>query len=135
VIDSILGEDCTARVRALRAEKPELGAQTQEYYDALFRSSSDSGAAFSLVERRLVAIRTGSHTQSNRVTDWYAARADAVGVSSQEIQMVMDIHTSWPDDHPLSAAMRHVALVTTRPVESSRSDIDALLESGLSPQG
>lgn len=135
VIDAILGEERTEHVRELREVKPELARQMQDYYDALFRPSSDSDAAFPLPARFLVAIRTSSHTDSSRVTSWYASQATEVGVSSAEVQLAMNAGSAWPEDHPLGPAMRHVDLIVDRPLESSRGDIDALLEFGLSPQG
>ncbi|TXG81126.1 MAG: hypothetical protein E6R14_08125 [Thermomicrobiales bacterium] len=135
VIDAILGDEYSERVLALRAQKPELGTQMQTYYDALFRPSEGSSMAFPLADRLLIAIRTASHTGSTSVVDWYSACAARSGVASGYIQAAKNVDSVWPSGDRLFAAMRHVDLITSRPAESTKADIDALLADGLTPQG
>ncbi len=133
VIDEILGENNTDRVVMLRSQKPELASQRQAYYDAVFEPAPDSAEAFSVADRFLVAVRTASHTGSAAVVDWYSGRARESGVEGPAIDRARNVAEPWPDEDRLGPVMRHVDLITARPVESSKRDIDALLESGLTP--
>lgn len=135
VIDQILGDARTERVIGLRNRKPELVEQMQAYYSAIFAPSPDSAAELSQADRMVAAIRTASHTGSASVVDWYGARAREAGVTEEQIDRARDVATSWPSGDRLGPVMRHIDLVTARPVDSSRADIQALLDTGLSPAG
>lgn len=135
VVDEILGDARTDRVIALRAQKPELAEQMQSYYDAVFCPNADSADAFSPEDRLLVAIRAASTTGSTAVADWYVDQAQRAGVSMNDLERAKRVEEPWPGEDRLGSVMRHVDLVTRRPVESSRADIDALLAAGFSPAG
>lgn len=135
VIDQILGDARTGRVISLRNRKPELGKQMQTYYSALFAPSPDSAAELSQVDRLVTAIRTASHTGSTSVIEWYAARAHEAGVTQDQVDRAKDVATEWPLGDRLGPAMRHVDLVSVRPIDSRKADIQALLDAGLSPAG
>lgn len=135
VIDSILGPQASAAVAPLREEKPELAAQMQDYYDAVFAPAADSEAALSTTERWLIAIRTASQTNSSAVVDWYSAEAIRSGVDAAAIEKAADASKPWAGEPRMAAMMRHVDLIVTHPVDSSRADIEALSDAGLSPAG
>ncbi|MCA9859363.1 MAG: hypothetical protein KC438_06545 [Thermomicrobiales bacterium] len=135
VIDSILAGRRTDRIAELRSEKPLLATQMQDYYDSIFSPAADSAAEVSIGDRFLIAIRTASHTGSTAVSDWYAAAAKESGVSAEEIAWARDVGTPWHGQDRRAPMMRHVDLITSRPVDSSKDDIDALLTAGLSPAG
>jgi uncharacterized protein YciW len=132
-IDAILGPRAAAAVAPLRTVKPELAAQMQDYYRAVFDPSAESGAQLSPEVRWLIAIRTASHTGSASVVDWYAARATEAGIEPGMISDAQDVENAWKSDPRTNAIMRHVDLIVTRPVESTRTDIEALSSAGVSP--
>lgn len=135
VIDVVLGPESSSAVAPLRGQKPELAAQMQDYYDALFEPAADSALAFSPAERWLVAIRTAAHTGGIALVDWYAQQARLVGLDDALIARAVDVSSPWSGDPRSVAIMRHVDLIVTRPVDSSRADIEALASAGLSPAG
>lgn len=135
VVDAILSPSGAEAVVDLRNEKPELGAQMQQYYDAVFQPSADSASQLSPTERWLVAIRTAAHTNSAAVMDWYEARARATGIDDALIAKARAIEDPWNGDPRTTAIMRHVDLIVTRPVESSRTDMTVLQDAGLTPGG
>jgi len=135
VIDAVLGPEAAAAVEPLRAQKAELAAQMQDYYDAVFLPGPESTLALSPSERWLIAIRTASHTGSTSLVDWYVSRATDSGTSEALIAKAQDVSSPWNGDPRTTAIMRQVDLIVTRPVESSKADISALSDAGLSPQG
>lgn len=135
VIDAILGPESATAVAPLRTAKPELSAQLQDYYDAVFGAAADSARQLSPAERWLIAIRTASHTSSTSVVDWYAAQARNAGVSDASIEQAKNSSDAWKGDPRIAAIMRHVDLIVTHPVDSTRADMEALLDAGLTPGG
>src|SRR5688572_1167541 len=107
VVDTILGASNTDAVRQLRAHKPELVKQDQDYYLAIFVPNPDSAAAFPLVDRALIAIRVAAHTRSQSVIDWCTALAEENGATSETLARIRDVPTPWDDATPLGAAVRH----------------------------
>ncbi len=132
VIDSILGQPGAGAVAALRSQKPELAVQMQDYYDAVFRPSADSAATLPHAERWLIAIRTASHTRSQSAVDWYSAQALNSGVGEELITKANNTAEAWNGDPRTTAIMRHVDLIVTHPVDSSKTDIEALANAELS---
>lgn len=135
VIDAILGPASSAAVSGLRGQKPELGAQMQDYYDAVFAPSASSAAALVPAERWLIAVRTAAHSGSQAVVDWYAGRAQDAGVEAVVIDSAADVTSPWVRDQRGAAIMRHVDLIVTHPVDSEQSDIERLSAVGLTPAG
>jgi uncharacterized protein YciW len=135
VVDTILEDARTPHVGELRAVKPELAAQMQGYYDAVFLPDDTSTLALSAGERFLIALRTAAHTGSTRVEDWYRGQAESSDVSEMLIAKAGDVSQPWNGDPRTTAIMRHVDLIVTRPVDSNRADIEALADVGVSPQG
>lgn len=132
VVNSMLGPAASA-VAPLRGVEPKLAAQMQDYYDAVFSPPADSAEALSLAERWLIAIRTASHTGSEEVVAWYTARALDTGIGETLIEQARTVAVPWNGAPRMTAIMRHVDLIVTRPVDSSRSDINALINARLSP--
>ena len=133
VIDSILGPESAIAVSVLRSEKPELAAQMQDYYDAVFDPAPDSAQALSPAKRWLIAVRTASHTKSAAVVEWYSAQALRSGVDENSIAKAANVSKHWTDEPGMTAILRHVDLIVTHPVDSSRFNIEALSDAGLTP--
>ena len=134
-IDAILGGAAAGKVAELRRQKPELAAQLQDYYRAVFAPDAASAAAFPLADRAVVAVRVASHTGSTAVADWYAGLAAAAGVPAGTTGRARDAAAGWPDDDRLGAAIRHADLLTTRPAATGPADLEALKAAGFSPAG
>lgn len=135
VIDQILGVEEGSRIAEIRARHPQLAAQDQAYYEALFDPNEASAAAFPLADRLLIAVRVASHTGSEAVVAWYAGLAADLGVDAVTIARARDVATPWIDASPLGAAVRHADLLTTRPSAAQASHLQALKEAGFSPAG
>jgi uncharacterized protein YciW len=134
-INSILGTSLNDTISQLRNHKPELVKQDQDYYLAIFEPNPNSAAAFSLVDRALIAIRVASHTRSQSVIDWYSALAEENGATSATIARIRDVATPWDDETTLGAAVRHADVVTTAPAETRASNLQALKDAGYTPAG
>ena len=135
VVDAILGNQAAERVAALRRQKPELGAQLQRYYEAIFEPTEASATQFPLVDRCLVAIRVASHTGSAAVIEWYEKSARAAGADEEQLERASNPGRAWTDETVLGAAMRHADLVTLTPDQTSAADLQRLKAAGLSPAG
>lgn len=135
VVSQILGLDPGSPVVALRADRPEQIAELQSYYDSLFAPDADSAAAFPVRDRALVAIRVASHTGSTDVAAWYEVVARENGATDEQVAAAKDVATPNTDESVLGSAIRRADLVTTHLVDTTRTDIEALKEAGLSPQG
>lgn len=135
VIDAILGADATGKIAELRNRKPNLAAELQDYYRALFEPEPASAEAFPLADRYLIAVRVASHNGSAAVADWYANLAIEAGVSDETIARVRDVGTAWTDQTCFGAAVRRADLVTTRPSATEAGHIQELKDAGLSPAG
>ena len=134
-IDRILGVSAAGRIAEIRQQKPQLAAELQAYYQAIFEPTAASARALPVTDRYLVAVRVGSFTRSAAIVDWYARLAEAAGVSAGIIAQAKDVAAPWTEESGLGAAIRHADLLTTRPSDSRRSDLQALKDAGLSPAG
>lgn len=135
VIDRILGVEDTGPIAELRNQKPELAAQLQTYYQAIFEPNAESAAAFPLVDRYLIAVRVASHTRSAAVVAWYAHLARDAGVPDDAIARLQNVATPSTDQTPFGAAVRHTDLLTTRPADARAADLQALKDAGITPAG
>jgi uncharacterized protein YciW len=135
VINSILGTANNDAVSQLRNHKPELAEQLQDYYLAIFDPTPISEAAFSRVDRALIAIRVAAQTGSQSVIDWYTALAEENGASAEIIAQVRDTGAAWDEPTPFGAAVRHADLVTTAPSHTSAANLQALKDAGYTPAG
>ncbi|MGC4107971.1 MAG: peroxidase-related enzyme [Thermomicrobiales bacterium] len=135
VVSQILRLTDESPIVALRADRPQQVDELQAYYDSLFSPDAASAAALPLLDRALVAIRVAAHTGSDAVVAWYEGVARDTGATDAQIAAAKDIATPNTDQTTLGAATRRADLVTTRLVDTTKADVDALKEAGLSPQG
>jgi CMD domain protein len=135
VLNSILGIDDDAPIARLRNQKPTLVKELQDYYLSLFEPTTASAKALPVDARYVVAVRVASHTGSTAVVDWYANLASEAGVAEATIEQARDVAGSWSDSTPLASAIRHADLLTTRPADATREDLEALKAAGYSPAG
>lgn len=134
-IDTILGVDPGNRITELRAAKPELAVQLQDYYLAIFEPTPESAAALSVHDRALVAVRVAAHTRSDAVAAWYAEVAHANGATDNEIERARDLTNAWSTPSPLGAAIQHADLLTTEPSAATKEDLERLEAAGFTPAG
>lgn len=135
VVSQILGLTADSPATALRADRPQQIDELQAYYDSLFAPDADSAAALPVLDRALVAIRVAAHTGSDAVVAWYEAVAREQGATDGQIEATKDITTPSTDETTLGAAIRRADLVTTRLVDTTKDDVDALKAAGFTPQG
>jgi CMD domain protein len=126
VVDSVLGITPGSPLALLRGQKPELVAELQAYYEAVFEPDAESAKAFAPDDRYLVAVRVASHTSSKGVADWYANLAEQAGVDSATIARTRDVGRPWKDATRLGAAIRHADLLTLHPADAQASDLQDL---------
>jgi uncharacterized protein YciW len=134
-IDAILGVDASSSIAQLRASKPELAQQLQDYYLSIFAPTPESATQLSLRDRALVAVRVAAHTNSGAVEDWYAALARANGATNSEIERVSDLTNTWSTPTSFATAIRHADLLTTSPSAATAADLQRLKDAGFTPAG
>lgn len=135
VVNSILGIDDNSPIAQLRNQKPTLVQELQDYYLSLFEPTEASALALPVIDRYVVAVRVASHTNSTAVVNWYAALAQGAGVTPEVIDQARDIATPWSERTQLDAAIRHADLLTTRPSDARKHDLDFLKTAGFTPAG
>jgi len=134
-IDAILGVDASSSIAQLRAKKPELAQQLQDYYLSIFAPTPESAAQLSLHDRALVAVRVAAHTKSQAVEDWYAELARASGATTVDIERTEDLTNTWSTPSPLGVAIQHADLLTTAPASATADDLQRLKDAGFTPVG
>lgn len=135
VVNAILGVDDTSSLAQLRNRKPALVEELGDYYRTLFEPGESSAAALPALDRYLVAVRVASHTGSSDVAAWYARLAQDLGAFEETLTRIRDVGSRWDDPSPLGAAIRHADLLTLRPVDASKADLDSLKSAGYTPAG
>ena len=133
VVNAILGIHDDSPIAHLRNLKPDLVHEVQEYYLSVFEPVASSAAALPVVDRYLVAVRVASHTGSAAVGEWYARLAADAGASPDTVGQARDVGERAFGTTPLGAALRHADLVTARPADARKEDLQALKDSGYSP--
>jgi uncharacterized protein YciW len=134
-IDAILGVDASSPIGQLRAKKPELAQQLQDYYLSIFAPTPESAAQLSLHDRALVAVRVAAHTNSQAIEAWYAELARANGATAGEIERVGDLTNAWSEPTQFGAAIQHADLLTTAPSSATAADLQRLKDAGFTPAG
>lgn len=135
VVNAILGIDDDSPIAQLRHQKPDLVRELQDYYLSLFAPTATSVEALPVVDRALVAIRVASHTGSTAVAEWYRRLADDAGATPTQIGLTNDTSKPVAEETKLGAALRHADLLSTRPADAQKSDLEALKDAGFTPAG
>lgn len=135
VVNAILGIDEDSPIAQLRNQKPDLVRELQEYYLSIFEPTVSSAEAFPVTDRLLVAVRVASHSGSTAVVDWYGRLATDAGASQDALGQARNIVEPVTVGTPLGAALRHADLLTTRPADSRKDDLQALKDAGFTPAG
>lgn len=129
VIDTLAGIALGSPLHALRAGRVDVLSHAEASYRALLEPQDPAGV--SLVERALVALRVAALTHSDALAAQQRARLEQLGATS-----VLIAAAAQPsDDAALSererAILRHVDLLSLRPIDTTRADIEALSAHGL----
>jgi len=135
VVNAILGVDDDSSIARLRNQKPDLVRELQDYYLSLFEPTAASAQALPVVDRALVAIRVASHKGSTAVSDWYRRLALGAGATAAQLDLAADMSRPVEDATKLGAVLRHADLLTTRPDDAQKSDLQALKDTGFTPAG
>lgn len=135
VVNAILGIDDDSPIAELRNRKPDLVRELQDYYLSLFEPTADSAQALPVAGRALVAIRVASHTGSTAVSEWYTRLALDAGATQAQVAQASETNRPVEDSTNLGAALRHADLLTTRPADAQKSDLQVLKDAGFTPAG
>ena len=129
VIDSVLGLKPGSDLQRLRDRREKLKALTQSSYAAALRPKDPRN--FSHALRAAIAARMADLWKAEELARHYRGLLDQEGLTA-ELQNVTD--SGWtPADAQsrLAAILRHVDLVTLKPKEATRANIEALYAGGL----
>lgn len=129
VMNDILELTVASELSKLREQRPELKRLTQSSYDAALNPAEPRN--FSPMERAALAGRMARLWKSSELAAHYddllqSQGGDAfyVSVSNPELQIEGATHRQ-------QAIIRHVDLITLKPKQATRSDIDKLDAAGL----
>ncbi|PLU51444.1 CMD domain protein [Sinorhizobium medicae] len=128
VIDAVLGLDSSSPVHALRERRAKLKHFTQTSYEAAF-TPSDPGN-FSFAMRAALAARMAGHWRSAELQAHYKELLEERG-STPGLQAIADPGLVPEGDERLATILAHVDLVTLKPREAARANIEALYAVGL----
>jgi alkylhydroperoxidase domain protein/CMD domain protein len=136
VISALAGVAPGSALDTLRAERPEAMSHAQASYEAIFDPATVRGV--SIVERLAIALRVATLHAASGVADHYRARLAASGADATTIKAAGLDGGRFPRlefELParLQAMLRHADMLSTRPVEASPADMQALADAGLSP--
>ncbi|MBA3275134.1 MAG: CMD domain protein [Chloroflexia bacterium] len=135
VVNAILGINEHSPIAELRNRKPDLVRELQDYYLSLFEPTASSADAFPVLDRYLVAARVASHTGSTAVADWYGRLAAEAGAPGEALSLARDVEQPVTEASAVGAALRHADLLTTRPADARKTDLQALKDAGFTPAG
>lgn len=132
ITDALAGVAPGSPLHALRAGRADVRDHMEASYRELLEPSDPAGV--SLVERALVALRVAALTKSDALAAQQRERLRQLGADDALVAAA----EGSSDDAALSererAILRHVDLLSLRPVEATRADIEALSAQGLSPR-
>ncbi len=115
---------------SLREQRPDLTRFSQASYESLFDPASDD--SLSGRERELVALRIALLTPDVPLAAWHRDRLTAATGTAATVTAVTGFPAVSPELTPREVAiLHHTDLLTQRPVDAERSDIDALRTAGL----
>lgn len=110
-------------------ERAEILRLSQASHDAVVTPKDPGG--FSHALRAALAERIARHNQDSALAAHYRERLEAAG-ATDGLRSVASIGPIPADDARLAAAVDFADLVTLRPRDAQRSDIDALKAAGIS---
>jgi len=129
VIDAVLGLGPDSDLLKLRERRGKLKHLTQTSYRAALRPAVPGN--FSYAFRAALAARMATLWKADELAAHYRAELDKEGATQELLHVASG---DWlPDDggSRLAAILRHVDLVTLRPKDATRADIEALHAAGL----
>jgi CMD domain protein len=132
VIDALAGIAPDSPLRALRAGRAEVLNHAQASYRELLEPSDPAGV--SLVERALVALRVASLGGSEALAAQQRKRLQQLGAGPELVAAAQVSAESMAPSGRLGAILAHVDLLSLRPGDATRADIEALSAEGLSPR-
>lgn len=128
VIDAVLGLDSSSPVLALRERRAKLKHFTQSSHDAALLPAEPGN--FSYAMRAALAARIAGLWKSAELQDHYKAQLEEKG-STPDLQSIADPALRPEGDKRLVTMLAHVDLVTLKPKEATRANIEALYAVGL----
>ena len=129
VIDSVLGLDRFADLKALREQRGKLKELTQTSYQAALHPAEPRNFSYAL--RAALAARMASLWKSADLAAHYRALLESEG-GTAEFGAIADPAASQEGVDPrLAAILAHVDLVTLSPKAATKANIEKLTAAGL----
>jgi CMD domain protein len=128
VIDAVLGLDPSSPVQALRARREKLKHFTQTSHDAALLPAEPGN--FSYAMRAALAARIAGLWKAAELQAHYKAQLEEKG-STPDLRTIADPSFRPEGDKRLATMLAHVDLVTLKPKEATRANIEALYAVGL----
>ncbi|GCA53354.1 CMD domain protein (plasmid) [Sinorhizobium meliloti] len=128
VIDAVLGLDPSSPVQALRERREKLKHFTQTSHDAALLPAEPGN--FSYAMRAALAARIAGLWKAAELQAHYKAQLEEKG-STADLRSIADPSFRPEGDKRLATMLAHVDLVTLKPKEATRANIEALYAVGL----
>lgn len=129
VIDSVLGLGAGSDLKALREKREKLKALTQSSYLAALRPKDPRN--FSHALRAAIAARMAGLWKAEELAMHYRGLLDREGAAPELLDVADSGWTPVDAQSRLAAILRHVDLVTLKPKEATRANIETLQAAGL----
>jgi CMD domain protein len=133
VLAAIAGIDPGSRLDSLRQARPRIVESTQATFRAIFEP--ESGNDLSRIEREAAAIWSATLAKAPDVAAFHRSRLMLHGRAVEHLAALGTSPESPDITDRERAILRHTELLTVRPDSATRTDIDALLNAGVSPAG
>jgi CMD domain protein len=130
LINHLAGITPDSPLAQLRAQRPEVLKHAQGSYESLLEPEEELGV--SRLEREAIALRVAALTKSDALAAWHRERLAGLGASAEQIAAIENHPNGGELEPRLDLLLAHVTRVSIDPLNSSRSDIDALRNAGLS---
>lgn len=133
VINALTDIAPDSRLADLRSQRPEATEHAQGSYTALFDPLEPVG--LNPVERFAIALHVATIHESPETITHFKARLLACGADPEVVTAAAapasPVEVSASISPRLRAALRHAELVTRRPVDATRDDLQLLADAGL----
>ena len=133
VLNDIAGIEAGSYLAELRNQRPEILKRTQATFLAIFEPTDDTD--LSRIEREAVAVWVATLAKAPEVAAFHRRRLIVFGPPSEHLTSLgasVDALNLSPRERAL---LRHAELLTLRPATAEKSDVDVLLNAGVSPTG
>jgi CMD domain protein len=130
VLEGIAGIEPGSYLAQLRQQRPEIVRHTQATFLAIFEPEDES--ELSRIEREVIAVWVATLASAPDVAAFHRARLIAHGEEGEHLAAIGVSVDSPEISQRERALLKHAEILTVHPATAAKTDIDALLNAGVS---